>query len=219
MRIPSGEHMLAADLVEPETERSGYGVLFVHGYASSRRSYIPRATELARRTGHTCLAFDLRGHGESPGELPAMTRGQHVQDVVAAYDALAAAGVERIGVCAASYGAYLSCLLLAERAVERLLVRAPALYVDAEGPDPTGSRQHLRELIDANPALRALRAFDGRTLVLECERDEVISQESIRGYLHAARHGTHHILEGATHALSHEPWNVAFVDEIVDWFG
>jgi uncharacterized protein len=124
----------------------------------------------------------------------------------------------RIGVCAASYGAYLACLLLGERPVRRLLLRAPALYIAGERPDPTGSRQHLRGLIDVDTALANLANFTGPTLVLESERDEVIPPESIHPYVNTARQGTRRVLAGAPHALVHESWNAAFVDEIIDWF-
>lgn len=217
MRIHSGNTTLAADLVTP-AEPSGAGLLFVHGYGSNRRRQTLRATEVSQRLGHTGLAVDLSGHGDSPGDLRQCTRQDHLRDVVAGYDALAAAeDVERIGVCAASYGAYLSCLLLGERRIERLLLRAPALYIDAEGPDPE-SRQHLRALIDTNAALANLAAFDGDTLVLESEHDEVISRRSIEAYRHAARHGTHRVLAGARHALTDDASNAAFLAEIIDWF-
>ncbi|MPY77365.1 MAG: alpha/beta fold hydrolase [Actinophytocola sp.] len=217
MRIPSGDTTLAADLVTPATP-SGAGLLFVHGYHSSRRKQTLRAAEVSERLGHTGLAADLSGHGDSPGDLRECTRQDYLRDVVAAYDALAAADdVDRIGVCAASYGAYLSCLLLGERPVARLLIRAPALYIDADGEDPE-SRRHLRKLIDTNAALANLAAFDGDTLVLESEHDEVISQASIEAYLRAARHGTHRVLAGANHALTDESSNAAFLTEIIDWF-
>lgn len=217
MRIHSGHHALAADLVTPTTP-SGAGLLFVHGYASSRRRYTLRANDVSERLGHTGLTVDLSGHGDSPGDLRQCTRQDHLRDVVAAYDALAATeDVERIGVCAASYGAYLCCLLLRERPVRKLLLRAPALYIDADGPDAE-SRQHLRALIDTNAALANLAAFDGDTLVLESEHDEVISHDSIEAYLRAARHGTHRVLRGAKHALSDDASNAAFVTEIIDWF-
>lgn len=219
--ISSGDRSLVGNLVEPERAdgRPRAGLLFVHGYASSRQSQLARAAAVCEHLGFTCLAFDLSGHGESPGELTSLTRKDHLRDMVAAYDVLASAqGVDRVGVCAASYGAYLSCLLLAERPIRRLLLRAPALYIDAAGPDPTGARRHLGELIDVNPALVNLRNFDGRTLVLESERDEVISQRSIEAYVRAARYSTHHILEGATHALLEERWKTAYVHEILSWF-
>lgn len=210
MRIRSGDRTLVADLYPAPRPGARAGLLFVHGYASDRRGYASRATAVSERLGLTCLAFDLSGHGESPGELRALTRQDHAQDV-AAYDALAATeGVERIGVCGASYGAYLACVLLGERPVRRLLLRATALYVDGE--------RHLSELIDVDLALANLRGFDGLTLVLESERDEVIPPASVEAYLTAARHGTHHVIPDATHALTQPSWNAAFVDEIVAWF-
>ncbi|GAA5105196.1 alpha/beta hydrolase [Haloechinothrix salitolerans] len=217
MDIPSGDTTLAADLVTPSTP-SGAGLLFVHGYGSSRRRQTLRAREVSQRLCHTGLAVDLSGHGDSPGDLRERTRQDHLRDVVAAYDALASTeDVERIGVCAASYGAYLACLLLGERPVQRLLLRAPALYIDADGPDPE-ARQHLRGLIDTNAALANLATFDGDTLVLESEHDEVIPRRSIDAYLHAARHGTHRVLAGAKHALIDDASDAAFLTEIVDWF-
>lgn len=224
----SGERTIVGDLLEPPPATSGgsgggmrAGLLFVHGYASDRRGYVQRAGVVCDRLGSTCLAFDLGGHGESPGELLEFTRADHLQDVVVAYDRLASTrGVDpgRIGVCGASYGAYLSCLLLGQRAVRRLLLRAPALYIDRDAPDPTGERRHLGKVIDPGAALSNLERFDGPTLVLESERDEVVPRRSIDAYLAAARHGTHHVLADATHALVQRRWNAAFLDEILTWF-
>lgn len=205
MRISSGGRELAADLYEAPGATAG--LLFIHGYESDRRGYVARATAVRERLGITCLAFDLSGHGESPGEVDTVTREDHRQDVVAAYDALAER-VDRIGVCGASYGGYLSCVLLGERPVERVLLRAPALHVG----------EHLRRLVDADLALGNLAEFDGETLVLESERDELIPHASIEAYLRAARHDTHHVLPNATHALTDETSKAAFVDEIIAWF-
>ncbi|MGH3948972.1 MAG: alpha/beta hydrolase family protein [Pseudonocardiaceae bacterium] len=225
--FPSGARSLVGELIEPPRDpgggagNSGAGLLFVHGYASDRRGYSARAVEISEHLRFTCLAFDLGGHGDSPGRLRDMTRQDHLQDVVAAYDVLASAdGVDprRVGVCAASYGAYISCLLLGERLVKRLMLRAPALYVDGDPADPDGSRNHLRELIDADSALHNLRQFNGETLILESERDEVIPRSSITAYVTNARHPTHRILEGATHALVQPELRAAFLDEILVWF-
>lgn len=202
MRISVAGRELAADRYEAPGASSG--VLFIHGYESSRRSYEPRARAVVERLGLTCLTFDLSGHGGSPGPAG---REEHRQDVVAAYDTLAER-VERIGVCGASYGGYLACVLLGERPVDRLLLRAPALHVG----------DHLRELVDEELALGNLAQFDGETLVLESEFDEVIPHASIEAYLKAGRHSTHRILAGARHATIDAASKAAFIDEIVGWF-
>lgn len=204
--IRSGGRELAADLYVPPAP-SAVGVLFLHGYESDRRGYASRARAVVERLGMTCLAFDLTGHGESPGSVDTATAEEHRQDILAAYDELAG-HVDRIGVCGASYGGYLSCVLLGERPVERLMLRAPALHVG----------EHLRRLVDEDLVLGNLAGYDGPVLVLESEHDELIPADSIEAYLRAARHGTHRVLAGATHALSDPAWNAAFIDEIVDWF-
>jgi dienelactone hydrolase len=66
---------------------------------------------------------------------------------------------DRIGVCGASYGGHLACLLLGSRQVKRLLLRAPAQ--------------------PSEDALRNLRAFERSTLILESGADEVVRQAII----------------------------------------
>ena len=108
-------------------------MLFVHGLGSGRATNVERAEAVSRRHSATCLAIDLGGHGDSTGRLtqmtprrtwptwwPPTTRSRHAPGV----------DPSRIGVCAASYGAYLSVLLTAFRPVNRMLLRAPALYAD-----------------------------------------------------------------------------------------
>jgi len=200
--IRSGERKLAGDLYE--ADGASAGVLFIHGYESARRSYRPRAEAVRELLGLTCLTFDLSGHGDSPGQT---SRQVHRQDVLAAYDVLAER-VDRVGVCGASYGAYLGCVLLGERPVQRLLLRAPAVHVG----------EHLRHLVDTDLALSNLTKFGGPTLVLESEHDEVIPRSAITACLAAAQRGTHHVLTGARHAMTNPAWDAAFVAEIVAWF-
>lgn len=206
LRIPAGDRELAADLFEPETAPEA-GVLLIHGYETARGGYAARAEAVRDRLGLTALTFDLSGHGESPGDLATVTAAEHAEDVVAAYDTLAAR-VERVAVCGASYGAYLACGLLGERPVERLLLRAPAVYVG----------DLLQHLVDADSALANLRGYPGETLVLESEHDEVIPRRSIEACLAAAQHGTHHVIPGAAHALTTPEWKTAFIEEIISWF-
>jgi uncharacterized protein len=122
--------------------------------------------------------------------------------VVAAYDRLAAVqGVDpnRIGVCGASYGAFLGARLVSDRPVNRLLLRAPALGDDLSGPASLGT-------------------YMGSVLVVESGRDEVIPHTTIATYLEACGgRARHEVIDGATHALTDPRWQQAFVDLIVDW--
>lgn len=197
------------------------GVLFLHGWESSKRGYVERARAVSAECGAECLAFDLSGHGENAATpADSFSPRQHLDEAVAAYDELAArAGVDpaRIGVCGASYGGYLAALLLARRPVASLLVRAPALYPDAAFGVPP--RQRRTELVadgDALP-LRNLAAYEGPVLVVESERDEVIPPEVVAAYV-ASRPGIRHeTIPGAAHAMTDPVWNEAYLRLILEW--
>lgn len=209
---------LSATLVEPD-DATEAGVLFVHGLGSDRLTNIERAQALALGYGITGLAIDLRGHGASPGRLSALTPRENLADLMCAYDALLDHAVvpERVGVCAASYGAYLSVLLAARRPVARLLLRAPALYSDDSIDRPLGRRRH-GDGRSAPDLLRVLAGLSARVLVVESERDEVISPQVISSYV-GARHGIEHALvPGAGHALTDPVWRQAYLGIVRTFF-
>lgn len=189
----------------------------MHGLGSYRGANVERAHALADRLGATALAVDLGGHGESTGRLSEVTPRENLQDVVAAYDAVAAEpGVDprQLSVCAASYGAYLSVLLTGHREVARLVLRAPAIYTD----DSFDRRLGKRSRGGAGPrVLSALARFGGPVLVVESEHDEVIPASLVADYC-AARPGIEHtVLPGATHALSDPVCRAAFTELVVDF--
>lgn len=217
--IPVDDQTIAATLVTPQ-HPSGAGVLFVHGLGSDRLTNLERAQALADALGVTCLAIDLRGHGASSGRLSQVTPAQNLRDVVCAVDALTSRpGVDhsRIGVCGASYGAYLSVLLAAERDVARLALRAPALYAD----DVVGSTLSARRLGDATTSARALSVLAATTVpmvIVESEHDEVIPHAVIETYLRARDGIEHVVLPGARHALTDPRWRANYQQVLLAFF-
>lgn len=219
LSIPSGGRTLAATVVAPPAP-SGAGVLLVHGLGSSRATNVERAEALAASSAATCLAVDLGGHGDSTGQLSAMTPRDNLADVVAAHDALSGMlGVQqgRIGVCAASYGAYLCVLLAALRPVARMLLRAPALYADDAFDRPLGQRR-FGDAASAPTPLAHLGLFAGPVTIVESERDEVIGHEVIAAYLAAQPRARHVVQPGARHALTDPAWRAAFQAIVVAAF-
>jgi uncharacterized protein len=201
-------------------EANGAGVLFIHGWESSQRSYRPRAERVAEELGATCLSFDLSGHGESGGAASSLTPNDHLADTLAAFDALArmpAVDPSRIGICGASYGAYLAALAIAHRDAKAVLLRAPALRPDSALDRSAGCGGTEYRAGDDVAPLRNLASFNGPVLVVESEHDEVIPHRVVQAYLDACPGASHAVIPGAAHAMTDPGWNEAFVELILEW--
>ena len=151
------------------------GVLFIHGWTSSQTGYIPRAEEVSKH-GAICLTFDMRGHGKSNGIFERLSRQNHLDDVLAAYDFLVSqekVNKRRIGVVGASYGGYLASILTSKRPIKWIVLRAPALYKDELFNRPTATLirndvkvyRNTNIQPDENMALKALAKFNGKILI------------------------------------------------------
>lgn len=221
--VRSGGRDLSGHLFDPDGGPSPRpGLLFVHGLRSDQGGYRRRAAVASAALGAVCLTFDLSGHGSSPGALDDLSPREHLLDMLAAYDELTGHGqvdVDRVGVCAASYGAYLSALLVSRRPVKRLLLRAPALYADDDLDTPLGRRRASRGDVRAPVLFQGLAGFGGDIMVLESERDESIPHSVIEAYLAAFPRARHEVIAGATHGLTEPAWQEQFLRGIVGWFG
>jgi pimeloyl-ACP methyl ester carboxylesterase len=219
LSIPSADRVLVGTLTASPVP-SGPAVLFVHGLGSSRLANAERARAVSERHAATCLAIDLGGHGDSTGRLSEMTPRGNLADVVAAYDALAAApGVDpaRVGACAASYGAYLSVLLSAHRPLARMLLRAPALYAD-DCFDRELAQRRAGTAATAPTPLAHLALFRGPVTIVESEFDEVVGHDTIEAYVSALPEAEHVVQAGARHALTDPAWRAAFQEVLVRFF-
>jgi pimeloyl-ACP methyl ester carboxylesterase len=229
IQIPVEHGNIAGTIVTPGTTLPG--VLFVHGWGGSQQQYVSRATETAA-LGCVCLTFDLTGHAATRSEQKTVSRETNLQDVLAAYDTLAAhpwVDSDAIAVVGSSYGAYLAAILTSLRPVRWLCMRVPALYMDSDWDLPKQQlrkEQHLeayRQRIvpaEENRALRAAAAFEGDVLLVESERDRIIPHPVVASYLRAfldARSLTYRVIEGADHGLSDETAQRAYTALLMHW--
>jgi uncharacterized protein len=199
------------------------GLLFVHGFKSDQSGYKIRARTVAHELGILCLTFDLSGHGAHGYtiDLDSLTPRDHMADVTAAYDELARNSMvdsSRIGVCAASYGAYLASLLTRHRSVSQLLLRAPAMYSDDEYDLPLGVARYSRADPSASLLTTSLRTFGGDVLLLESGADEIIPHDVIEVYLRTCTQAQLVTIPEATHVLTKPEWKEQFLQEILAFF-
>jgi uncharacterized protein len=220
--VSRGRHLSGSFYEPEEVHRQRPGLLFVHGLKSSQAGYVTRAQAATTQLGSVCLTFDLGGHGASEGDLDGLSARDHLQDCRVALDALAQhpqVDRARLGICGASYGAYLSAMVASSGDVTRLLLRAPAIYADAALDLPTGRRGPSDPSANADALFEGLARSRADVLVLESELDEVIPHSVIERYLQGCPNARHEVLLGAAHGLTDPAWEHDFVDAVTRWFG
>ena len=230
-----GDNLFGTILYPSKLKDKNPAVLFVHGWTSSQKSYIPRA-EAVSKCGAICMTFNLRGHGDSGGNIKEFSRKDHLKDVIKAYDflvSLSKADKNKIGVVGASYGGYLSSILISKRKVKWFVLRAPALYKDNDFNTPTFSlnkedvRVYRQSKINPknNYALKALTRFKNEVVLIECEKDSIVPKQTIQNYEKALKNNKNYsyiLLSKADHELSTEEFKKAFIDILLkvftNWF-
>ncbi|RZL96431.1 MAG: alpha/beta fold hydrolase [Variovorax sp.] len=224
--VPGGS--LEARVVVPAKPTPG--VLLVHGWDSDQDHYQLRAEDFAE-LGCVCLTFDMRGHGQDSSQSETVSRGDNLQDVLAAYDRLAAhpdVDPRSITLIGTSYGGYLAAIASSLRPVRWLALRVPALYPDADWDVPK-ARLDREEVMNfrkriqppkGNRALSACQAFKGDALVVGSVEDRTVPEQTIRSYVLAfqqAKSITHRSIAGADHGLSDERSRRAYDKLLSRW--
>lgn len=117
--------------VEP-TEPASHAVVLVHGGGVTREEggFFARLADGLAEAGVASLRFDLRGHGESEGQLEELTLAAVLNDIrVAMARVRELTGVERVSLVGASFGGGICAYYAAKRPdeVERLVLLNPQL--------------------------------------------------------------------------------------------
>lgn len=230
IEIPINDNQkITGTLYFPETmKEKNPAILFLHGWTSDETGYQPRAEALTK-LGSMCLAINLRGHGTSSGKLEDFSRADHIDDVLHAYDFLAQQEVDanHISVVGASYGAYLASVLAGKRAVDNLVLRAPALYTNTDMTMPTAQfiEEHGIEFLKTitpekdNLALEGITKITGKLLIIESEKDQIIPHTIIELYKQAAKPPVvHKIIHFSDHQLSKGEWKAQFIAILASFF-
>jgi uncharacterized protein len=166
------------------------GVVLLHGADSRKESHFDFARACANG-GLAVLAFDARGHGESPGPLD----GRAIDDVARMADLLRErAGIDAVGLRGSSMGGYLALVAAAEARAAAVVAICPAsavglsVGVRAKRFGFAVDRDAVVALLGAHDETEAVRALDAAgvpLLLLHAEGDEVVPVELSRA-LHAA---------------------------------
>ena len=104
---------------------NGQAVVLIHGFGATPRSIFPVAAALCNHR-YTVAGVRLPGHGTSPDDLKQRKATEWVKAACAAYDELAARGLN-ISVGGLSTGALVALTLASQRPLNRLLLFSPFL--------------------------------------------------------------------------------------------
>jgi len=203
-------------------------ILVIHGWTSSMSRYPDRLAP-ALEKGYVCVFFDMRGHGETGGDLSQYSRQDHFDDCLAAYDfmvKLPMVDLENIFVFGSSYGGYMASLLSEKRSVHNLILKAPAQYPDegwdepklSQEKDTVGGYRLQHHTPEDNMALKSVSKYQGKLLFIECENDEQVPKQVINDYREfIPTKYDYEILEGSDHACQLPGMNEKFIEQMGKW--
>lgn len=230
--IPVKSEKLAGLLYIPENLKNKKlpSVVIFHGRGSSKKRYHDRGIKFAEK-GFLTLIFDFRGCGESDGDFSKQTISMGYEDTVAGYEFLKKHPLcdrSRIGVFGGSFGGYQAALLAGQYPITSLVLSVPAIYQDEwwglvpETLDPEKrALYNLKSGFEKTKAIKAIQKYQGKILVIEHEKDEVVPRRIPESYFDNtlnAKLKEKRMIPDAPHAL-HDP---IFINQsikiVVDWF-
>lgn len=211
----------------PATEPKEIAFLFIEGWTG--RQDLSAAQALAA-LGFTSMTYDMRGTGESDGELSEFSRNDFVIDAIEAYDFLKKqVGADvAIGAIGTSFGSYTAILLSKQRPVECLSLHVPASY-----PDKGYTEPQLAQVVSAgltawrnqpldydNYAFKALHNFRGNVQIIEAEYDERIPHQAIQNYVDSVKDKNrleYDLIHDAHHVLDTDKLRVEYIELLSNW--
>ena len=208
-------------------------ILFLHGLTGKKESSYQYAQGLAK-IGYISFLFDMRGHGESEGNLDILSLNDFLNDAISAYDQLVSiesVDADNISIIGSSMGGYLALRLSTKRNVKNIVLRAPADYPDeiitepaidngADNPNTLNWRKETKTK-DGSLALQAIYDFKGLIHLLESELDDRVPHTTVQNYIDAIQDKnklTYQILKGAPHSIKEGPFRDTVETIMVDWF-
>ncbi|MCA9324951.1 alpha/beta hydrolase [Candidatus Saccharibacteria bacterium] len=175
-------------------------LIVLPGYSSSKARQNAHATAMVQSTGTNALVVDFSGHGTSPFQLRDTRPAQHFLELIYVFDWLKEQyPTAEISLSGSSYGGFLAVQLTKYRKFKNLVLRAPAIYKPAAFYDPWSIRIDNQDAYDEeivkyrkssgdlakHPLLARASSFNGNTLVVVHEKDEIVPRETTDAYIHA----------------------------------
>jgi alpha/beta superfamily hydrolase len=223
----SDGYTLAGNLFIPKNGAIVGAFLFIQGWTGHQNVIAAKAMA---ELGYTTMTYDMRGNGDSEGNIADFSRADFIKDAGAAYDFLRQQvdTTTPIGVVGSSFGSYTAVMLSSERDVSHLSLRVPANYPD-EGYDRPQLAQITQDNkkwrkqklnFKENRALAIIHEFKGKVQIIEAGADETVASQTPHNYAGAIVDSsllTYEIVSDAPHRLADARLRQDYSSRLVDW--
>lgn len=229
LEISVNNEFIRGSLYIPEGDKMHISILFLHGWTG--RPNDNAASSLAE-LGYPALAMNMRGHGNSDGDIQQVSAVDSLADAQAAYDVLNERfpdnGIVLVG---NSYGAYVGVLLSTSRHLMAMSLRVPATYPDelyglpkwGRGNDDPGvaAWRQTSVAFGGNRAFQLLHEYTGEVQIIEGELDHVIPHQAVQNYVVAVSDPSrldYRLMKGWPHSIGDSKERERQFEEVlIDW--
>lgn len=210
------------------SKSNNIGILFVHGWGSSKDQFYKRALMLCEK-GFTSLTFDMCGFGQTKTDLTKISPRDHKENLLSAYKVLEKIKLKKIIVCGFSYGGFITALASENKKIKSIILNAPVIYEDKLINKSLWEKKRFLSWVvwhktDGDfknlEAIKNIANFRGDLLVIGAEMDEIASENVLNEYFKAAiKAKSRKIIwiEGANHLLTGKRWQEKFVTILSLW--
>jgi uncharacterized protein len=205
--IPCTEYSIQADWYEESGSHDT--ILTFVGFGSNKNNNSDFVAKLVEMTDFNALVVDLSGHGNSPFDINDTSPAQHLLEATKAYDWIKATYPgHAIYVMGTSYGGFIAAYLSRFRAIQKLILRTPAiykpedLYNNHKDIDKLLVRAYRKdfEAVQRHPLFQQASFTDISTLLIVHGDDESVPVETTDAYKNAFAAQTY-LAEGFTHSF------------------
>jgi esterase/lipase len=202
--------------------------LFIQGWQGHQNL---SAAETLANLNHICMTYDMRGHGESEGDISKFSRADFTKDATIAYDYLKQQinGDVAIGAVGSSFGSYTAILLSEKREVCCLSLRVPATYPNEGYNEPHLAKADPDNFVawrmkklgySENHACKILHDFKGKVQIIEAEADEIVPSQAPKNYAEAVANRNYlayEVMKNAPHRLANDKLQAEYEKLLIEW--
>jgi len=208
---------------------NNHAILFVHGWGASKKQFSKIAASLSEG-GYICVTFDMCGFGQSMCDLTTLSIDEHLNNILTVYKFIKKnPQVKKITIVGFSYGGFLTALLSKKPDIKSIVLHSPVIYDNDLIKKPLWEKKKILSWVyqfkldgdftDLEP-IRNISKFKGSLLCVGAEKDEISTQQVLKGYYDASKKAKSKKIteiKEANHLLTNPRWQKEYLKILKKW--